>query len=574
MAALLLITPHRAFSYGYKWDISSFNTDITAFANGTLNIKETIVADYSNESHHGIYRTIPIKYPDGAGNKLILRYKVNSVTDQNGNAWPYEKSIDGDNLKLQIGYANILQNKPTTFIIDYEITRAISFQFPDHDEIYWNATGTEWPVPIQSASAKIHLPSTTNESDIRATCYSGSYGSVAQGCEYNISENEITYTSKLPLNSYENLTIVAGFPKDIIEKPALTKQIIWFLTDNWPYVIPLFTFLTLLYLWFTRGRDPKTNKTTIMPIYKAPTGLTPAEAGTIIDEKVDMRDISSTIIDMAVRGYMKIIETKKKNLLGVAEEYKFEKLKEFENDPSLRDHEKKTLKAIFGSDEKKDLNDLKNKFYKDIPEIRKAIYDEMIKEKYFPQSPDGVRNTYIAIGFSLIFFPFFIFGLFITIGLIAIPLASISSGIIIIAFAKHMPAKTTKGVEMYYKVLGLEEFINTAEKDRIKFQEKENIFMELLPYAMALNIADKWSKAFEGLNKTPDWYQSSDPDLINNFSAYYFINRLNSMSQQMNTAFTSAPRSSSSSSGSWSGGSGFGGGFSGGGFGGGGGGSW
>ncbi|MBU0668276.1 DUF2207 domain-containing protein, partial [Patescibacteria group bacterium] len=307
--------------------------------------------------------------------------------------------------------------------------------------------------------------------------------------------------------------------------------------------------------------------------YEAPKGLSPAEAGTIIDEKVDMRDISSTIIDMAVRGYIKIIETKKKKFLGNDIYYEFEKLKDFTDDPSLHDHEKKTLKAIFGESNKKTLNDLKNKFYRDLPEIRKAIYGQMVTDKYFPLSPDTVRNSYLTTGILLLFFPIFILGFFIDTGFVAIPLASMASGAIILAFSKFMPAKTAKGVEMYFSVLGLEEFISTAEADRIKFQEKENIFMKLLPYAMALNIADKWSKAFEGLNKVPDWYQSSDPDFSANFSAYYFINRLNSMSQQMNTVFTSAPRSRSSH-GSWSGGSGFSGGFSGGGFGGGGGGSW
>ena len=126
---------------------------------------------------------------------------------------------------------------------------------------------------------------------------------------------------------------------------------------------------------------------------------------------------------------------------------------------------------------------------------------------------------------------------------------------------------------MYYTILGLEEFINTAEKDRIKWQEKENIFMKLLPYAMAFRIADKWSKAFEGLNKTPSWFESTDPNFANNFNTYYFVNRLTSMSTSMATTMQTAPRSSGSG-GSWSGGSGFSGGFSGGGFGGGGGGSW
>ena len=142
------------------------------------------------------------------------------------------------------------------------------------------------------------------------------------------------------------------------------------------------------------------------------------------------------------------------------------------------------------------------------------------------------------------------------------------SAILIMIFGRYMPAKTKKGAETYIKILGLKEYINTAEKDRLKFQEKENIFEKLLPYAMTLGIADKWTKAFEGIYKTPpSWYQSNNPNFLNNFSTLYFFNSLNGLSSSMESAFQSSPRSS---------GSGFssGGGFSGGGGGGGGGSGW
>jgi uncharacterized membrane protein len=99
----------------------------------------------------------------------------------------------------------------------------------------------------------------------------------------------------------------------------------------------------------------------------------------------------------------------------------------------------------------------------------------------------------------------------------------------------------------------------------------ENIFEKMLPYAIALGIADKWAKACEGIFKqAPDWYQSSNPNMISHFNTYHFLNTLNSFNNTMSTNIQSAPRSSASG-----GSSGFGGGgFSGGGFGGGGGSSW
>jgi len=327
-AALLLLTP-KASAYGFDWDISSFDTDITVRTDGSLLVKETIVADYSRESHHGIYRTIPIVYGDATYHTMKLRYNVVSVKDEFGSDWWYETTREGDYVKIKAGDPDVYQNSPTTFVLTYEIQRAISFQFDDHDEIYWNATGDEWDVPILAATATIHFPSEIAADELRATCFTGGYGSTEKACEFAVQGSTASFEATRPLREYEGLTIVGGFPKGIVQKPAFVQQVLWFLTDNWPYFLPLFVFALLYYLWYTRGRDPQSNRDTVMPHYKPPKDISPSEAGTIIDEKVDMHDLSATIIDMAVRGYLKIIETKKKKLFGEDFDYTFEKLKEF-----------------------------------------------------------------------------------------------------------------------------------------------------------------------------------------------------------------------------------------------------
>lgn len=574
-AAILIFIPSPAGAMlGNDWELSSFHADVDVRKDGSLLVKETIVADFTRDAHHGIYRTIPIRYRDKYGQNFKLRYSLKSVTDEKGNNWWYESWTEGDYLSIQIGDPDRTYMEPITYVITYEIQRAMSFQFPDHDELYWNATGEEWSIPILKASATVTYPQEIDPKLVQANCFTGGYKSSAQDCVWEIKENKITYSSTVPFDVNEGLTVVAGFPKGIITPLSFTQQLIWTLQDNWGYFIPVLVFLVLYYLWWTRGRDPQTNRDTVMPIYEPPKGLTPGEAGTLIDERVDMHDISATIIDMAVRGYLKIIETKKKTWLGESSEYEFELLKDFESDSTLKEHERKILKAVFGSVKNKKLSDLENKFYQDLPDIKNGIYQSLVTDKFFPSDPDRIRQLYFGVGTGLMVFAFFTVGMFIDYS-VAIPVGVGVSGLIIMLFAKHMPAKTAKGVEMYYQVLGMEMFIETAEKDRLKWKEQQNIFEKLLPYAMAFRLADKWSKAFEGVFKNPpDWYTSSDPNFINNFNTGYLIGRLTSLSSNMNSTFTSSPRSSSSG-GSWSGGSGFGGGgFSGGGFGGGGGGGW
>jgi len=241
------------------------------------------------------------------------------------------------------------------------------------------------------------------------------------------------------------------------------------------------------------------------------------------------------------------------------------------DDSALKPFERKIYNGIFEFDASSvSLDDLKYKFYKNIPDIQKSIYEKLVTDKYYSSNPDTIRKQYLGVGSFIVFMTFFFLSGFLIDTNLALFFGILISGFIIIAFSFIMPKKTQKGVDTYIHILGLEEFIKTAEKDRLKFYEKENIFEKILPYAIALGIADKWAKACEGIMSTaPSWYSSSDPNMMNHFNTYYFLNSLNSFNNTLGSNMTSSPRSSSSG-----GGSGFSGGFSGGGFGGGGGGSW
>jgi uncharacterized membrane protein len=148
-------------------------------------------------------------------------------------------------------------------------------------------------------------------------------------------------------------------------------------------------------------------------------------------------------------------------------------------------------------------------------------------------------------------------------------IAAVLAGLPVILFAKYMPAKTRAGTSAYMDVLGFQEFLNRAEKDRLERIGDMNLFSKFLPYAIALDVADNWAKAFEGIYQDPpDWYVA--PGGFRTFSPYLFTHSLNSATSGLASAMYSAPRGS----GTGGGGGGGGGGSSGGGFGGGGGGSW
>jgi uncharacterized membrane protein len=325
--------------------------------------------------------------------------------------------------------------------------------------------------------------------------------------------------------------------------------------------------------WRRRGRDPKVRES-ITVMYEPPKfdnqPLTPGEVGTLVDEKLDPRDITSTIIGLAVKGYITIEEIKKEGLILDKTDYYFKKVKE--PDKALGPFEIELMKSLLPAALPGTyISDLKNKFYTNLDVLRKTLYGELVRKKYFLSNPEKVRNVYGGVGFLVMVFGSLVFAFLSPDSVGKSIIAGALTGISVLVFAKFMPAKTRAGSSAYMDILGFQEFLNRAEKDRLERMGEMDLFSKFLPYAIALDVADNWARAFEGIYQNPpDWYVS--PMGFRTFSPYLFTHSINSVTSDLTSAMFSAPRGSDGGGG---GGGGFGGGgSSGGGFGGGGGGSW
>jgi uncharacterized membrane protein len=296
--------------------------------------------------------------------------------------------------------------------------------------------------------------------------------------------------------------------------------------------------------------------------------LTPAEAGTLLDEKLDPRDITSTIVGLAVKGYIQIEEVKKEGLIFDRSDYYLKKLKE--PDGGLSAFEMEMMKRLFSfAPSRLSVSSLKNKFYKDLPFLKKTLYGELVRNGYFHLNPEKVRNLYFLTGILIIVFGGFALAFFFPHSMWKGFIASGLTGLPVLFFGRHMPAKTKAGALAYMAILGFQEFLNRAEKDKIERMGDMELFTKFLPYAIALDVADNWAEAFEGIyQEPPNWYVS--PGGFRTFHPAGFTRSINTVTSSLGAAMFSAPRGSG---GGGSGGFG-GGGFSGGGFGGGGGGSW
>lgn len=320
-------------------------------------------------------------------------------------------------------------------------------------------------------------------------------------------------------------------------------------------------------LWRTKGKDA-TGKETIVPEYRPPEDIKPYLLGSLKDEKVDIVDITATLIDVAYLGYIKIIEIPKKFLSS--QQYEFQKLKSFDD---LSKNEVKILEDIFGYKDRVTTSDLTDKFYTKISGIKKAIYSEMVEKGYFANRPDSVRQKYVWMGCFAIFCAIILLSC-VSVGLIVIsgvPTGIVSMqcallivGVLLFPLSYIMPAKTTKGREVLDKINGFRMYMYTAERFRVQ-DLKPEIFEKYLSYAIVFGIEKEWANKFKDIyTSQPSWYEGNGA-----FDAYLFSSALRTMTHEASASMQSMPSSSGSGSG-WSGGGGFSGGFSGGGGGGGG----
>ncbi len=549
----LLIFFHLGSAVWAQEQIQSFDSQIIINQDGTINVEERIVYDFSNLERHGIYRDIPYIKKNEAGKKFRLDFTSVSVRDEDGNSYQFKKTAENGKLRLKVGDPNKTITGVYTYIIRFQVSGALTY-FSDHDELYWNVTGNDWTVPIAQFTSGVGLPIEIGQSDISAICYTGYEASTAKNCAYEIKDSLVNFQSQNELNPREGLTIVVKFPKNIVSvlepKPYVTfwetflgKFVLGLLivaAFTWYVVYPI----KIPLKWLREGRDPQTHGTGSARAWFEPPktregrALTPEETGALVDERADMEDVSGMIVYLAQKGYLKIEERQKGH-------FYFKKRKEFAADENLLSFERTFLAELFEKSDEFRIQ--KSKLYDAVENVKTSIYKKLVSERFFPENPNKVRSFYTLIG--------------------GFALATLNIALAFSAFffGRNMPRKTVLGVEATNIAKSLRNFLSSQER-QLEFQAKNQMMFEkLLPYAIVFGVEKIWAERFKDLDlKPPDWYSGYG---TTRFNSVYFTNSLNSSFSSLRSAATPTSSSSGFSSG-------FSGGSSGGGGGGGGGGSW
>ncbi len=587
LASIVVAGPAAA---GISERIVNYRSEVTIETDGTIEVRETIVYDFGVVPHHGIFRVIPVRTSVSPkdGYDRVYPLDVVSVTGSEGTPDQYTVEEDGDNERIKIGDPDETVTGEHTYDIVYRM-RGQPNAFADHDELYWNVVGNDWSVPISQATAVVHAPADITQ----VACFTGAYGATL-ACDTAASNGADAEFSKASLNPYESMTFVIAIPKGAIvpsPTPILEERFsvtsAFRVTPNTGGIAGAMLALlvgVVIFLVWKFGRDRRYAGSAVdaaygkdggpevsAPLREAetpvefvpPDDLRPGELGTLIDFEAGTLDVTSTIIDLAVRGYLKIEEVDK-------EWYQFKHdwtLTKLPKEGELKRYERTLYDGLFKDGDVVKLSDLKNTFAERMGKVREQLMDDAMSKGWFSRKPGTVKVLYGLLGILVLGG-----GIALTIllaaethaALLGVPV--IIAGIVLLIAARWMPKRSAKGYATLRHTLGFKRFIDESEKHRAEFAERKNIFSEYLPYAVVFGATEKWAKAFADLGDEPpdtsSWYVSQHA-----FNYAVFSSAIDGFAVTSAGTLTSSPASSGSSGFS-------GGGFSGGGGGGGGGGSW
>ena len=596
--------------------IRNYEVTVQINKNGTLTVNEVIDYQFGEEFKHGIYRDIPLRSKRFGFDVHKSFIKMNWIK-RDGKDEEYTKNHFYEGIRYRIGSETELVNLYKTesvYELNYDIYNAV-FEKDGIYQVYYNAIGQFWNVPIEQASVIIRFPDgqkiKKNEIE-KLEVYTGSYGE--KGENYDILENdEEIHISTKELEAKNGLTFMLNLKTDKISPTLVDKLKIVYLSNPAIIILPfLLLFLTIysIVTWKFFGKDPQGKS--VIPEFNLPKDISPMFAAYINGERDTVEILNAGIFTLLTKGFIVA------NRVNGEIKYNKESKNVYTQETELAEEERMLLDSL--SSEKNDIFGSEKRIYNkanSIIEILKDKYHKIIYKNngsflvpFYCAAPVFMIFIFSQTNFE-IFNPFIILYILITlgsffhriwitvskkllIGLVIIVILGVSfyQGIeifvfttyfviLFIVYAKLIGKYTNEGLRKKEYLKGMKMYIKTAEENQIrKFDNVKELieyFNGILPFAVALGVKNE---AIKLMKKTIKLYNFDINESYINSHTHMYAYSNNSFTNIFSRSYSSgkskimSEKFSSSKSGSGGGGFFSGGGFSGGGSGGGGGGSW
>jgi uncharacterized membrane protein YgcG len=601
--------PALASSYGEVGDQTSGREitryDITADldASGVAHVTVDLDFDFGDDPGHGPYLTLVTRQRYDDAHDRLYRYSDIAATSPSGAPAQVNREEDPDALVLRIGDPDVddvsgVQRYVVTYTVDGWVNPANAQH--SGDELNWDVIGSGWTVPLSRLAATVTGPVPAQD----AVCFAGPHGSTDPCTSVRVTGTGATFTQdEVPVG--DEWTAVTGWPGGTFDaQPILGPRFEPAAALNPAGVGGGVAGAVLLggiglvatrvrrvgrdqeYLGLTPGLRPASGQETLVgPRRKAavtvqftpPEGTRPGEVGTLVDEKADPVDVTATLVDLAVRGYLRIEEVPRSSPGKKPKDWTLVQLAA--PDEHLLGFERTLLDSVFEGRSQVKLSELKTTFAASMAKVQNALYQHVTDNGWFRANPSTVRGRWRAAGIALVVAGVALTAVMLTKqvqlrGIALVGLAVALVGGLVVALGRAAPARTPDGTAVLAQALGFRRYLATAEANQLRFEEGQDVFSRYLPYAIVFGLADRWARVFAEVAAAgrpvaaPTWYVGYYNPVPGVFWGQSFAGAMDRFSS-VATASLSAPTPGAS------GGSGFGGGgFSGGGVGGGGGGGW
>ena len=613
--------------------ITDYNVTVQINKNGTLTVNEAIDYEFDDAAKHGIYRDIPLRSKKNGVDIHKSYIKMNSIK-RNGLSEEYSTKNFNERVRYRVGSADrFVENGVNRYEFNYVIYNAV-FEKDGIYQVYFNAIGQFWKVPIEKATVNIKFgngkPVTENEIS-KLDIFTGEYGQSGKDYIENLNNGTIEIKTNKVLQSYNGLSFRLNLKTDNISPTFLDKlQTLYYahpLLAAGPAII-IFLVIYGFVTWYIFERD--VGKKAIVPEFNIPKDISAMYAAYIKGVREPKEILTIGVLSLLSKGYVEADDKKgdgknvkytlsdKRSKPELLEEEKivFNALSDtgniFKNERSLYKASNKILKLFE--------NEYKRKVYRDNSIFNVAfiigivivfiistnansgtegLADNNFEVAYLVmvgcvfgiilnrvflvlKNIYGNDSTFLkVVKWLVVLFMSAIYGVlnFIIIGIIMAMYT---------VYSKVIGRYTADGMRKKEYLNGMKMYIKTAEANQImKFNDVDELiayFKGILPYAVALGVKNEAIKLMKNTIKLYN-FDESTYSYINrgvHFNTYDSFILANTVSRVYNNAynkireerFSTLRNDSGSSSGFGGGGFSSGGGFSGGGSGGGGGGSW
>ena len=382
-------------------------------------------------------------------------------------------------------------------------------------------------LPVTQANILFSTPEVSHVS-----CFAGAIDSNTPCTLAQIGETSGPTFQQQSLPPGNTVRMVIGFPEgeiaanSIVEYRKTFKRA--FSTDTAQLLtalaILLLGVIALLVLYRLRGRD-RVDPRRVVPAslfslgtdtridFSPPSDLRPGEVGTLIDERIDPVDVTATIIDLAVRGHITIIELEHQTEYARPDW----ELRRVSNAPSeqLQRYENVLIRAIFGDSDSVLVSELGRQVRANLAQVQDALYDGVVKRGWFNERPDRTRSLWATIGIITTVLGIaltVVLALLSTWGLVGLAVTLVGIGLIVVG--RYMPAKAPAAGRVLGQVAAIRGELLEMDVSELPVDQHAELCSRALPYAVVLGGSERWIDALVATDSTPDeedegftWYR-------------------------------------------------------------------